>query len=259
MSGTAPFWVGTSWKMNKTVAEAEAFARAVRAAEPPPDVRLFVVPPFTSIGPFRNAMGDAPVMVGAQTMHWESAGAFTGEISPVMLRDVGADLVELGHSERRALFGETDERVSLKVRAALAHGLRPLICIGETAAERDSGVAVETVVRQARIALAGLEPDAVKRCLLAYEPVWAIGSGGTPAKPSDAAAIHAALRRALAGRSGAARLPILYGGSVNAENAAALAAEPDIDGLFIGRAAWDAAGFLAIVGLAAEARAANGT
>ncbi|MEZ5666501.1 MAG: triose-phosphate isomerase [Alphaproteobacteria bacterium] len=249
------FWVGTSWKMNKTLAEAEAFADALLRAPRPDDPSLvrFVIPPFTAVREVKRRLAGSDVLVGAQTMHWDDSGAWTGEISPVMLRDCGADLVELGHSERRTHFGETDEAIGRKVAAALRHGLVPLVCIGETAAEKDRGATASVLERQVHGALAGVDALAAGTVLLAYEPVWAIGAGGVPASPDYAQAQHALIRRIAAEACGAA-LPVLYGGSVTLENCAALAARPAIDGLFVGRAAWDAEGYLAIVDRAAAAR-----
>ncbi len=245
-----PLWIGTSWKMNKTLAQARDFARTLRASTLlDSDERLqgFVIPPFTALETVCRELVDTPVLVGAQNMHWADAGAFTGEVSPPMVADCGADIVELGHSERREYFNETDEAINRKVKAALAHGLRPLICIGETATEKALGAAEETVVRQAKIALSGVSPGELGRCLLAYEPVWAIGDGGSPATPEYAQWIHRCLRAALPRTADGQPVPVLYGGSVNEDNCTDLAALPEVSGLFIGRAAWDADGFLRIV------------
>jgi triosephosphate isomerase len=252
-----PFWIGTGWKMNKTLAEARDYVRILRQSPIWRDDRLrsFIIPPFTALATVRDELaGDASVadgggiLLGAQNMHWADRGAYTGEISPVMVKDCGAGLIELGHSERRALFNETDETVNLKVKAALRHGLRPLICVGETGAERQSGRAVEIVTRQVRIALADIEPAGLKQVLIAYEPVWAIGEGGVPATPEEANGMHVEIRGMLAGLApAAADIPVLYGGSVNPDNCLALARQPAVDGLFIGRSAWDASGFLGII------------
>jgi triosephosphate isomerase len=180
-------------------------------------------------------------------MHWREDGAFTGEISPLMLKDVGVSIVELGHSERRAECGETDDTVNRKVRSALAHGLRPLICVGESAADRDAGVAGERVGRQVTTALDGVPAASLRTVLFAYEPVWAIGEGGTPAEPAYAARMHEEIRVAIGecgGSQAAAQVPILYGGSVDPLNVPAFAAQPAVDGLFIGRASWRIASFL---------------
>lgn len=237
-------WIGTSWKMNKTGGEALAFARALAAAPSPEGIQRFVVPPFTALRPVADAMSGTDVMVGAQNMHWADDGAWTGEVSAPMLVDAGARMVELGHSERRAYFGETDETVGLKVAAALRHGLVPLICIGETATEKAAGQTDAVLERQVRAALGSVPRDA--GVLFAYEPVWAIGEGGSPADP---AYVDARLKKI---RSLAAsmldRLPAcLYGGSVTRDNCADLIALPGLDGLFIGRAAWQVEGFLDIL------------
>jgi L-erythrulose 1-phosphate isomerase len=245
-------WVGTSWKMNKTLTEAEAFARAL-PAEADPRIQRFVVPPFTMAREVKRILSGTSVKVGAQNMHWADAGAWTGEISPVMLRDCGLDMVELGHSERREHFGETDESVGLKVEAAVRHGLIPLICVGETLADRESGRAVEVLARETRGALAKLSADQVKaEILFAYEPVWAIGEKGIPASADYADARQGEIIEVAAQILGR-RPPCLYGGSVNAQNCAELIAKPHIDGLFIGRAAWAPEGYLDILARCAAA------
>lgn len=246
-------WLGTGWKMNKILEEAEPYLQEVLEYLRQGDdiaARLFMVPPFTLLRWACRATEGTPLLVGAQNMHWEESGAFTGEVSPPMIRDCGAYLVELGHSERRAMFGETDFTVNRKVHAALKNGLRPLVCVGETATEKQCGVARDSVVRQVRIALHGVPGDQVKKVVFAYEPVWAIGDGGTPATPSYANHIHATIRQAvgdLYGGETADGSSVIYGGSVNRENAESLIAEPDIDGLFVGRAAWEARGFIGLI------------
>ena len=243
-------WIGTGWKMNFSIAEARAYAGVLRAGlRRDPGLQAFVLPPFTAIAAVVEALGDAPVLVGGQDLHWEDRGAWTGEISGAMLRDAGATLAEIGHSERREWFGETDAWVNRKVHAALRHGLRPLICVGERAEEMRDGSGEAVVRRQVRAALDGVAAEALGRVLLAYEPVWAIGERGTPASPAQAAAMHRAIRADLVqwlGDAGAA-IPLLYGGSVNRGNAVALAQVPAVDGLFIGRAAWDPHGLIGII------------
>jgi L-erythrulose 1-phosphate isomerase len=243
----SPFWIGTSWKMNKTLAEARAFARGLLASSDDPRMQRFVIPPFTAIREVKTILADTTVKVGAQNMHWADRGAWTGEISPPMLVDCEMDLVELGHSERREHFGETDETVGLKVEAAVRHGLTPLICIGETLADRESGRAAEVLATEVRGALGRLTPEQYTApILLAYEPVWAIGEHGIPATADYADARQAeiiAVAQDIVGR----RVPCLYGGSVNPGNCAELAGSAHIDGLFIGRSAWDVAGYLDIV------------
>jgi len=245
----ADFWIGTSWKMNKTLAEAEGFARALAAADGGnnPRIQRFVVPPFTATRQVKEILTDTSVKVGAQNMHWDDAGAWTGEISAPMLTDCNLDLVELGHSERRAHFGETDETVGLKTEAAVRNGLIPLICIGETLEQRDAGQADQVLAAQVSGAL-GLLKDAQKSApvLLAYEPVWAIGAGGVPASADYANERHAKIID-LASDILGHKTPCLYGGSVNAENCEELIQCSHIDGLFIGRAAWDVTGYLDIL------------
>ena len=239
-----PVWIGTSWKMNKTLPEAMAFAEGLAGAQIDSRLQPFVIPPFTAARQVKARLGST-VKVGAQNMHWEDAGAWTGEISAPMLVDCGLDLVELGHSERRTHFGETDETVGLKVQAALRHGLTPLICIGETLAEREAGRADAVLAAQVRAALAPAKGSAVP-VLLAYEPVWAIGAQGIPATADYADARQAAIldvAQELLGR----RVPCLYGGSVHPGNCAELIACPHVDGLFIGRSAWEVGGYLDIL------------
>ncbi|MFC3075234.1 triose-phosphate isomerase [Shinella pollutisoli] len=249
MSDSRTFWVGTSWKMNKTLAEAKAFAEGLKAADGGRDPRIqrFVIPPFTAVREVKALLAGTSVKVGAQNMHWADEGAWTGEVSPVMLKDCNLDLVELGHSERREHFGETDETVGLKTEAAVRHGLVPLICIGETLADREGGRAAEVLATQVRAALSRLD-GGQKRAdiLLAYEPVWAIGEKGIPATADYADARHAeiaAVAEDVLGR----RIPCLYGGSVNPGNCEELIACPNIDGLFIGRSAWKVEGYLDIL------------
>ncbi|WP_077960439.1 triose-phosphate isomerase [Ensifer adhaerens] len=248
-------WVGTSWKMNKTLAEAMVFADGLAAADATRDERIqrFVIPPFTAVREVKARLAATSVKVGAQNMHWDDAGAWTGEVSPLMLRDCNLDVVELGHSERREHFGETDRTVGLKTAAAVRHGLVPLICIGETLSEREAGEADEVLKRQVEGALKLLEGEAkAATILLAYEPVWAIGVNGIPATADYADERHkriAEVAEAALGR----RVPVLYGGSVNPGNCEELITEAHIDGLFIGRSAWDVTGYLDILQRVARA------
>lgn len=249
MTKTRQFWIGTSWKMNKTLAEAELFARGLAAAEAGRDPRIqrFIIPPFTAVREIKRMLAATSVKVGAQNMHWADQGAWTGEVSPLMLRDCDLDLVELGHSERREFFGETDETVGLKTEAAVRHGLIPLICIGETLADREGGKAAEILATQVRGALAKLSDEQKSaQILLAYEPVWAIGEKGIPATADYADARQAeiiAVAEAVLGR----KIACLYGGSVNPQNCEELISSPHIDGLFIGRSAWNVEGYLDIL------------
>ncbi|MCX2730723.1 triose-phosphate isomerase [Saccharopolyspora sp. NFXS83] len=240
-------WIGTSFKMTKTRSEAVAYARALRdgwTAEPS-GVRPFVVPPATSLPEVTAALGpESPILAGAQNAHWAESGAWTGELSVGQVADAGARIVEIGHAERRRHFAETDETVHRKVRATLAHGLIPLVCVGEDAEVAAAGRSVEHVVAQAEAALAGCA-DA-SSVLLAYEPVWAIGEHGRLPKPADVAPVMAALHDRFGGDVEA----VLYGGSVNLDNAAELLAVPGTGGLFVGRAAWQVEGLLGLLALA---------
>ena len=245
----AQFWIGTSWKMNKTLAEAKVFAKALVEADADRDDRIqrFVIPSFTNVREVKQILEDTSVKVGAQNMHWADGGAWTGEVSPLMLKDCNLDIVEVGHSERREHFGETDETVGRKTEAAVRHGLIPLICIGETLAEREAGRAQEVLEAQVRGALGHLTDDQKSApILLAYEPVWAIGVNGIPATSDYADARQAeiiAVAEDVLGR----KVPCLYGGSVNPENCEELIQCPHIDGLFIGRSAWRVEGYLDIL------------
>jgi triosephosphate isomerase len=242
-------WIGTSWKMHKTLAEATAFADALAKADSARDARVqrFVIPPFTAVRQVKQILAASSVKVGAQNMHWADKGAWTGEISPPMLKDCNLDLVELGHSERREHFGETDETVGLKTEAAVRHGLIPLICIGETLADRESGRADDVLAREVSGALGKLSAAQRKATiLLAYEPVWAIGENGIPATADYADARQREILKVAAQILGRCP-PCLYGGSVNPGNCAELIACPHIDGLFIGRSAWEPEGYLDIL------------
>lgn len=251
----SPFWIGTSWKMNKVLAEAQAFASALAEADAGRDARIqrFVIPPFTAVREVKQILAGTSVKVGAQNMHWADQGAWTGEVSPLMLTDCGLDMVELGHSERRAHFGETDETVGLKTEAAVRHGLIPLICIGETLTEREAGRAQEVLEAQVRGALGKLgDTQKAAPILLAYEPVWAIGENGIPATSDyadDRQGEIIAVTEDVLGRP----VPCLYGGSVNPGNCEELIQCPHIDGLFIGRSAWNVEGYLDILAKCAAA------
>jgi triosephosphate isomerase len=241
-------YIGTSWKMNKTRNEARTFADAFKSSNfsTNPAVQPFVIPPFPYIAEVADTLVGTRVKVGAQNMHWADSGAWTGEISPLMIKDCGATWVELGHSERRTYFGETDETVALKTQAALKHGLTALVCIGDTKEEHASGRTEQALEKQVRALLKYVATDAAGQVIIAYEPVWSIGEGGIPASPEFANEQHikiAALVRDVTGGT----LPILYGGSVNPGNCVALSNQSHIDGLFIGRSAWEAKGYIAII------------
>jgi triosephosphate isomerase len=233
-----------NWKMNHGPAEAREFAKKFLSLTAPVEGRsLWFFPPAVSVATLSQAMQGRPdIRVGAQNAHWELKGAFTGEISIPMFMEAGARIVLAGHSERRHLFGETDEQVAKKARAALAAGVTPLVCVGETLAEREGGRTEHVIVRQLGALLALLEPANWAGLVLAYEPVWAIGTGKN-ATPDDAAQIHELIRMELGRNSVSGRIPILYGGSVNAGNVASLLTRPQLDGVLVGGASLDAAGW----------------
>ena len=249
------FWIGTSWKMNKTRVEAEAFAHALKASAfaAHPHVQSFVIPPFPYIADVADILRATEVKVGGQNLHWADEGAWTGEISAPMLVDCGATLVEIGHSERRMHFGETDETVALKVAAAVKHGLTALVCIGDTKIEYGAGETERVLARQTKALLNKVGTDVLGKVLIAYEPVWSIGENGVAAAPEFVSRQHEKISELVLQVTGK-KLPILYGGSVNAENCVALAAEPHVDGLFIGRAAWNVASFIAIMHAVADSK-----
>ncbi len=213
------------------------------------DRRVLFFPPAVSLQVCLAAVRTrADMELGVQNIHWEDRGAFTGEISAALARGAGARHVLVGHSERRHVFGETDEETGKKVAAAVKSGLTPMLCVGEKLDEREAGETLAVVLRQLRAGLALIEASAISGCMVAYEPVWAIGTGKT-ATPEDAAVVHAAIRAELVkvtGEKGGA-VPVLYGGSVNRSNVAALLAVEDVDGVLVGGASLDAEGWLAIV------------
>jgi triosephosphate isomerase len=239
-----------NWKMYRTAAEAGALAREVRvAAEPFADkVEVAIVPPFTALWAAGAELKGSRIGLGAQDVFWETQGAFTGEVSAPMLVDAGCRYVLAGHSERRQFFGDTDEAVRKKTRAALAAGLQPLVCVGETLPERESGRTLDVVGLQISAALSGLAAGEIERITVAYEPVWAIGTGKT-ATSAQAQEVHAALRAILRQLAPAAAdtIRILYGGSVKPDNAAELLSQPDVDGALVGGASLKALDFTGII------------
>jgi triosephosphate isomerase len=208
---------------------------------------VVVCPPFTALPAVAETLKGGAVAVGAQNCHWEAQGAFTGEISPAMLAELGCRWVLLGHSERRHLLRETDEEINRKVAAVLRHGMRPVLCVGETGEERRQGLTFTVVEGQLRAGWAGIAPDDLARCVLAYEPVWAIGTGLTPSV-GDIGQVHGFIREQLAARYGgdARGVRILYGGSVKPGNAAELMAVANVDGALVGGASLKSEEFLAI-------------
>lgn len=243
-----PLIVG-NWKMHGTRPQAAALAAAIRdGLTSVEDREVAVAPPFTAIECVAHVLGDAPIALAAQNAHWEKEGAFTGEVSPLMLQELGCRYVILGHSERRQYFGESDAMLQRKIRAVLHAALRPILCVGETLAEREQGRTLEAIQRQLEGALLDLDPVAIGAVTVAYEPVWAIGTGKV-ATPQQAQEVHAAIRAWLHARIGVAAndIRILYGGSVKPENIDDLMVEKDVDGALVGGASLQAESFLRIV------------
>ena len=255
-----PRIVAGNWKMNRTAPEGSALARelaSLHAADPAATTAPVVVlcPPYPALESVGRALAGTGMQLGAQDLHAETHGAFTGEVSGAMLAAVGCRWVIVGHSERRALMGETDAQVAAKLRAAQRDGLTPIVCVGETLAEREGRRTEEVLVRQVTAAFHGLGAGAARAAVVAYEPVWAIGTGKV-ATTEQARDAHRVIRLTLdrvVGAGAGADMPILYGGSVNAGNAAALFAENDVDGALVGGASLEAASFWKIVGAAASA------
>src|SRR5213596_975339 len=248
--------VAANWKMNMTQAESARFVESfLRDVGEINDVDVVILPPFTAIAKVTEALGNAQnVKVGAQNMYWEKNGPFTGEISATLLRDLFVHYVVLGHSERRTLFGETDEIVNRKVRAAHAAALRPIVCVGETLEQRDKGNVEKILAIQWRESLVGLTPKELQETVIAYEPVWAIGTGrnATPAQAQEAHAFIRHILREMTDDTTAERVRIQYGGSVKAENASELMSQPDIDGALVGGASLDPRSFVQIVKAACD-------
>ncbi len=241
-----------NWKMHKTAGEAVQLVRELRQNLEGAAAQVAVAPPFTALSAVKQALQGSAIELFGQNCHHEKQGAFTGEVSAPMLKDAGCDGVILGHSERRQYFAETDEWIAKKLRAALAEGLHPIVCVGETLQEREGGKTSEVVSRQVRGALGGLDGAALKLVTLAYEPVWAIGTGRT-ATTAQAQEVHAQIRallRELGGAAVAGAVRIQYGGSVKPDNARDLLSQPDVDGALVGGASLKAADFASIVSAA---------
>jgi triosephosphate isomerase len=213
-------------------------------------VEVAVAPPATALEPVRDAIAKTPVRLAAQDCHWEDKGAFTGEVSPAMLKDLGCEFVILGHSERRHIMHENDDVIAKKVQAALRNDLRPILCVGETLADRQSGRTTSVITRQLRVALKGLAKSVIESLEIAYEPVWAIGTGHN-ATTEQIGRVHERIRQVIKsqfGDRGAKTLRVLYGGSVKPENAASILKTPGVNGLLVGGASLQAETFLSIVG-----------
>ena len=244
-----PFVAG-NWKMYKTVAEVVAYIKEFRPlVKDVTGIDIVLAAPFTAVHAAADAARNTNIAIAAQDLHWEPHGAFTGEVSAPMLHEAGASYVIVGHSERRTLFGETDETVSRKVTAAFDASLIPIMCIGETLEERGRNETFAVLDRQLTKGLEGVPPERVTRTVIAYEPVWAIGTGRV-ATPAQAAEAHTHIRAKLTetyGTQVSEAVRILYGGSVKPDNAAALAAQPNVDGALVGGACLDVQGFFEIV------------
>ena len=242
--------IAGNWKMNKTVAEAVALASEIKEkVAGVENVKIIVCPVFTAVKSVADVLKGTNVKVGAQDMYWETSGAFTGEVSGEMLLEAGAEYVIIGHSERRQYFGETNETVNKKLKKALSIGLKPIVCIGETLADRESGATEAVVEKQVREGFVGLTAEEMKGTIIAYEPVWAIGTGKT-ATAEQAEAVHAFVRNLVSqlwDKETADAVVIQYGGSMKPENVASLLAQPDIDGGLIGGAALKADSFEKLV------------
>ena len=251
-----PFVVG-NWKMHGTLAEARTLATGVRdSLRRARGVEVALCPPFTALAAVADIVRESAVALGAQNCHWDGSGPHTGEISPGMLVELGCRYVILGHSERRKEMNESDELINRKMLAVLQHGLTPVLCVGETGEERRQGLTFTTVEGQLRAGLAGIAGEAIARIVLAYEPVWAIGTG-VNATSAQASEVHGYLRGLLSeltSKEAAQTIRILYGGSVKADNAAELVAAADIDGALVGGASLKAMDFVAIARHAAKAR-----
>ena len=242
--------IAANWKLHKTSAEARQFIDDLcRHCPDPGSLEVVLAAPFTALAAMQERLRATPFRLAAQDLFWENFGAYTGEVSAPMLVDVGCTYVIVGHSERRQYFGETDETVSKKVTAALQTGLRPIVCVGEALAQRQAGDTFAVLDQQIRCGLAACQSEAISRVVLAYEPLWAIGTGVTAA-PQQAQEVHDYLRTLLAqlwGETVAQTVRIQYGGSVRPENIVALMAEPDIDGALVGGASLDASSFAQIL------------
>ncbi len=248
------YLIAGNWKMNKTSSQAKALAAmVVQNVSGVDNVDIAICPAFTALDTVKNVIAGTNVLLGAQNLHTEASGAYTGEVSADMLLDSGCTYVIVGHSERREYFSESDKIVNKKVIAAIVAGLKPILCVGETLEQREKGVTMDVIRTQVVEALQGVCPIGIKSVVIAYEPVWAIGTGKT-ATPEMAQEVHAGIRKILAEKygDGAENIQILYGGSMKPENAAELLAQKDIDGGLIGGAALNGVSFTALINAASE-------
>ncbi len=240
-----PYYFGTNMKMYKTRQDTEIFIKALLSrlkGFQPHSLHLFVIPSFPALETAGRLLKDSPVLLGAQNMHWAEEGQFSGEVSARMLKELGVSMVMLGHSERRHIFGETDEDLNKKVLTAVRYSMCPLLCVGETKEEKEAGVSDELLRIQLKQDLCQFPKDCLRLLRIAYEPVWAIGAAGVPAPTDYVAKRHDMMRACLMelfGEEGRA-VPLLFGGSVNPANAPGYLAASNVDGLFVGRSAWEA-------------------
>lgn len=251
-TGMKKLYLGCNLKMYKGVQDTVLYLKnleALTADIPRSGLELFIIPSYTALESASGAVCHENIMIGAQNMHWEEKGAYTGEISPLMLKELKLDLVMIGHSERRHVFRETDVEENKKVISALEHGFVALLCIGETREEKEFLLTEEVLRRQLLTGLHGVRKKDVSRLRIAYEPVWSIGESGVPASPEYAKEQHSRIKKCLCDLFGeqGLEIPVLYGGSVNRENALKLIRQPSVDGLFIGRTAWNADDFNALI------------
>lgn len=242
--------IAGNWKMYKTIPEAEQLVKGVlQQLAGANDVEVVFCPPFTALSSVKKLLNGTPYGLAAQDIYWKEEGAYTGEVSPAMLKDVGCDYVVIGHSERRQYFGETDETVNLKVKAALAAGIKPIICVGESLEEREAGKTHSLIKDQTEKALAGIAPEDVEKVVIAYEPIWAIGTGRS-SDGKDANQVIGLIRKTIAGifgESAAAQVRIQYGGSVKPANIKEFMDEAEIDGALVGGASLDVDSFMKII------------
>lgn len=238
-----------NWKMNKTVSEAVSMVQSLKSAVADiNDVEILLCPTYTALYAVNNEIKGSNIKLGAQNLFWEPKGAFTGEISPNMIKDTGCSYVIIGHSERRQYFGETDETVNKRVKAAFNAGLTPIVCVGEKLEERENNTTFKVIEKQIRGGLANLSAEESEKIVIAYEPVWAIGTGKT-ATPEQAQEVHTFIRKLYAElyKDAADKVRILYGGSVNPKNVSDLMKKPDIDGALVGGASLEADSFTQLV------------
>ncbi len=244
-------YLGTNWKMHKTLNEGIRYTNELLEATKSVNkkIQFFIIPPYTSLWPIKDALKGSRIMLGAQNSHWERQGPYTGEISPEMLAEIGIDIIELGHSERRQYYNENDYDINKKAHSAIKYGIKPLICVGENLQQKNFGIAVQTIEAQVKVCMFNMEKEDAAKAFIAYEPVWAIGEKGIPADPEHVALIHKTIRTVLVEKYNETgkNIPILYGGSVNENNSMGYLKLPDVDGLFIGRAAWNMESFKKII------------